>query len=350
MLGSHFGWHWEFDNDDDLVLYLVAVNTKTEQKVKNGNSRRFLINYRDFYSRYDEILTMLPEFSKILRNKMNLTDLLRHHEKDVTQILESEKQDRLLGYKLINDTNYCQQRPFLLHPNRAQALTWAESLVTQNFETMEIKNPTCAMGIWFVYKVPASIIELLEEDKESYFAVPELHVYPAEQYAVKQEIALGVKPGESELLHPRIVRMMNYPDLFEVALYSLLYGWLKTEEDELGNIHYILSAPNMEPFRLECSEVVNPDTLEEALQSMTVLLPWKCLDSYHPLHMNNLSKTIDLLHSQIKKTRETSFEQRKERFDLVEEGMIQKWINSNNRVQRDLARLLRLMIKQESKY
>jgi uncharacterized protein YegL len=347
-LSSNLGWHWEITDEEIPQLQLIVKDIKKSEKLETQPICAY--HYDEFVPGYSTISSMLPLFSRKLRSKMNLTELLRQQENKITEILDIEKTDRLLNYKLINDSSYCQQRPFLMHPNKSQALSWAEKMVTQNFEIMEIENPTCAMAIWFVYKVPVSIIQLIESDKDSYFALPELHVYPAEQYAVEREMELGNDAKNGKLFHPRLVRMMSYPELFSVTLYSLLFGWITTTEDELGSVHYVVRAPGIPEFALECAEVITPENIEDALQNMTILIPWKCLDSYHPLHMNNLSTTISALQQAIADYRKQPFKDRKDRYDFVDENIMRVWDQSNNVVLGDLSRLLRLLIKQESKY
>ena len=347
-LNSHLGWHWDISDEEIPQLHFLIKDIKKSKKSEFQPT--YCYHYDELIPGFSTVSSILPIFTKKLRTKMNLTELLQQNESEVTEIIENEKGDRLLDYQLINDSSYCQQRPFLMHPNKLQAVSWSGKMVTQNFEIMEIKNPTCAMVIWFVYKVPVSIIKLIESDRDSYFALPELHVYPAEQYAVEMELEMGNEANDGELLHPRLVRMMSYPELFSIALYSLLFGWLTTNNDELGSIHYIVRAPGLQEFKLECAEVINPENIEDALQNMTILIPWKCLDSYHPLHMNNLSSTITTLQQAVDEYRKRPYEDRKERFDHVEGKILQEWDRSNNVVLRDLSKLLRLLIKKENNY
>ena len=350
-LGRRVGWHWERDDDGNPTLKFVIL---PDYSIGDNLDARQMEQIKYSVSEYLKIsqglFSLVPAFSKSLRQKLNLTELLMHQEREVAESLERERGDRLLDYSLLNDPNYCHQRPYLLHPNQEQAQLWSRQVQAQKFEVMQVNNITRATGIWFVFKVPASILNLLNSDKASYYGLADLHVYPAEQYAVEKEAELGIQPGKDELLHPRLVRMMNHCGLFEAAMNSLLYGWLTIKDDDLGNKFYVIETENIPQFRLECTEVIHPESLEDALLNMTVSIPWKCLDDSHPLHMNNLNRTLDLLNMELKKAREKPYEDRQKQYEKVKQTIIEKKLRSTNYVERDIARLLTAMIKKESKY
>ena len=346
---SRIGWHWDEDDDGVPVMKFVVLpekcagdqlDTQQTEQVKYGTS--------DFVKISQSLFALAPAFSRVLRTKMNLTDLLHYQEREVSVTLERERDDTLLDYLLLNDASYCQQRPYLLHPDEAQAKLWARQVDAQQFEVMKVNNKTRATGIWFVFKVPASIITLLKSDKESYYGMADLHVFPAEQYAVKKEAELGIKPGKDELLHPRLVRMMNYSELFDAAIRCLFYGWMKTADDELGREFFVIETDTLPQFKLECAEVNHPESVEDAFMNMTVSIPWKCLDDSHPLHMNNLKRTIDSINQDVKNEQSKPYKELQTRYDHVER-IVQQWSQSRNLVERDLARLLEAMLKKENR-
>ena len=257
--------HWlVFGPADNLENWTSALHSYLPDELENAFFR--LRALAEFYTRQ-------------IGQDETIIDLLR--ETPSSQVVQPFKTPHFLLETLPVPAPSRATDYYLAGPNRTQMVEWVarNRLVELSQRTIQIDDPTRFLHLVIDRNLPKQSLRILAEYQAQYYRDPGLHVFPEEQGAVQLEREYGL----TEILHPRLVRLMGDLDAFKLAIKLVLYGWVREEFDGLHRAWVIEGPGFSSPISLDDDNFPRPNSLESALAMFLLYIPNNSLNSAHPL-------------------------------------------------------------------
>ena len=345
QLSDRFGWYWDQDKDRRMRLRFAflppAADGQDHSLMKYFTKREELDQawLIDIFG-YARIL------SRSIRTNMKVTDYLEDIDHGNQQTSEIKNITDLLEFERGAGAFY-KTRHYLISPETVFAEGWKKDLADPRISVLPTKDPSRLTYLEIYQNLPLSSVTQIRKDlNEGYYPDPDLHAYFAEQYAASLEKRFGLKGIER--FNPRFIRLMDNPDLFEAAMRCLLYGWIRREKDVDDKRHWFLYLGDEgERINLYGTGIIEPETLEDALQDLILTIPIDIRDQTHPLSIKKLPKTMEQIRLALDQMRKTLSDDGFKRIEARKEYWRGELGSSDVRFDQDLLRYLLLIADEE---
>ncbi len=273
------GWVWRPHSDPEKTrLHWVVFGP--DENLENWSSALHSYQPDDLDKAFYRLVAIAEIYAQQIGQEETIINLLRNtHSSEIVQPFRTPRflLETLPGQSPLRVTDY-----YLAGMDQEQIMKWASQnrLVELSQHTIKIDDPTRVIYMAVDRNLPKSAMKFMDENFSRYYRDPGLHVFLEEQAAVQLEREYGL----TEMLHPRLVRLMNDLPAFKVAMRCVLFGWVRENFDGLRKT-WAIEAPGIpEPIILDNEAFPKINNLESALAMFLVFLPNASLNSGHQLY------------------------------------------------------------------
>jgi hypothetical protein len=327
--------HWlVFGPADNLENWTSALHSYLPDELENAFFR--LRALAEFYTRQ-------------IGQDETVIDLLR--EMPSSQVVQPFKTPHFLLETLPVPAPSRATDYYLAGPNKTQIIDWVarNRLVELSQRTIQIDDPARFLHLVIDRNLPKQSLRILADSQPQYYRDPGLHVFAEEQGAVQLEREYGL----TEILHPRLVRLMGDLDAFKLAIRLVLFGWVHEEFDGLHKAWVIDGPGLLSPIPLDDDNFPRPNSLESALAMFLLFIPNNSLNSAHPLFKGEgrYAGTMKSLKAACNVYRETIRQMDAHDKQALLDGyqrQIETWLNSTDDFLHSLGLILKSLAAREN--
>jgi uncharacterized protein YegL len=339
-------WYWEEEEGTSRLRMLVLP---VDFDGARSNWTSHLYGPEDIGRIHEALRDIARVFSRDIRTSERLAPLLRDEgmARVARELIKGEKPFLLYDRaRAVQETQSPQNTElFLVGPESTLLDGLAEEMVhVEPVCIVSADAHTCILlGVRSF--IPLSLLDTYVQDGQDYHLDPALHVFPAEQTAVRFERKRRQRGERRPRFHPLFVRLLEYEDLARLFGLACIYGWVRKEHDDRGLPGWVLRTT--EPS-LSIELTTGRDrTFLHAMEAFALVLPLTVKEETHPLFPTNLDSTRQTLKEALAKARQRGSAERLAVYRAFETASIKELGNGTDPLERDLAALLAVLLEEE---
>jgi len=339
-------WYWdEEDGASQLKMLVLPIDFDGARSDWRDNRH----GPEDIGPVHDALRDLARVFSRSIRTGEQIAPYLRDRglAPVAGELLKGEKP--LLRYdraRAVQETQFPQDTElFLVGPESGLVDSLAEEMVHTEPVRIVSDDPHTCLLLGLRSFIPLNLLDTYVEDEQEYYLDPALHVFPAEQTAVRFERRRRQKGERRPRFHPLFVRLLENEDLARLFGLACIYGWVRKERGDQGQPEWVLRIENP---ALSVQLTKGRDrTLLHAMEAFALALPIAVKAETHPLFSRNLMATQQALEKALAEARQAPVAERLARYREFETTTIQVLEHSASALERDLAVLLAVLLEGE---
>lgn len=288
------GWFWKVEKDPAKTrLYWIVFGPLDNLE----NWKSALHNYLpdDIQKAFSRLVALSDVYTRQIGQDETVISLLR--ERRSSEIVSPFASPYFLLEMLPVPNRTRVRDQYLAGADQAQLIEWTSQnrQVELSQQTIRINDPIRLIHLVVDRNLPKGALRFLNDNQDKYHRDASLHIFIEEQNAVRFEREYGI----TQMLHPRMVRLMGDLQAFKIFLRCILYGWIREEFDGSHKIWCINTPGILTPIWLVDGNF-RPSSLEAALYMALIYIPWVSMNSAHDLYNQGRGKyrqTLDYLSS-----------------------------------------------------
>jgi Mg-chelatase subunit ChlD len=339
-------WYWDEEGGASRLKMLVLP---VDFDSTRSDWRSHLYGPEDIGRIHDALRGLSRVFSRGIRTNEWIAPLLRDegttHVAD--QLMKGEKP--LLRYdraRAVQETQLPQDTElFLVGPESTLLDSLAEEMVHVKPACIVSGDAHTCVLLGLRSFIPLDLLDTYLQDEQDYHLDPALHVFSAEQTAVRFERKRRQRGERRPRFQPLFVRLLENEDLARLFGLACIYGWVRMEHDDRGLPAWLLRTT--EPsLSIELTKG-RDKTLLDAMEAFALVLPLTVKEETHPLFSRNLEGTRKTLNRALSVARQTASAERLGAYRAFETSTVKQLEDGTDRLERDLAVLLAVLLEEE---